>query len=215
LPPSLLGQYERLVAARATDLNVLGAGQDGGAVTALLAYCMDEGLIDGVIATGDAGKPSSRVVRSKDELLDTAGSKYSAIPVLSALKDAEEITNAAVVGLPCHVYGIWKTQFFPGLMAHGYEVGESGERIKVPNIAYVIGLFCTENFNYEKLARFMQEKGVDIGKVRKATYVDPDKCTACELCLAKCPSKVLDEYNAEMSKRKAIYLRSLRQCQGS
>jgi coenzyme F420 hydrogenase subunit beta len=144
LPPSLLGQYERLVAARATDLNVLGAGQDGGAVTALLAYCMDEGLIDGVIATGDAGKPSSRVVRSKDELLDTAGSKYSAIPVLSALKDAEEITNAAVVGLPCHVYGIRKTQFFPGLMAHGYEVGESGERIKVPNIAYVIGLFCTE-----------------------------------------------------------------------
>jgi coenzyme F420 hydrogenase subunit beta len=167
-PPALLGQYETLVAARATDPKIQEAGQDGGAVTALLTYCMDNGLIDGVIATGDAGKPSSRVVRSKEELLDSAGSKYSAIPVLSAIKDAGDITNAAVVGLPCHVYGVRKTQFFPGMMAHGYEVGENGERIKVPNIAYVIGLFCTENFNYDKLAVFMQEKGVDISTVRKA-----------------------------------------------
>nr|QNO43773.1 NAD(P)H-quinone oxidoreductase subunit I, chloroplastic [Methanosarcinales archaeon ANME-2c ERB4]QNO43872.1 NAD(P)H-quinone oxidoreductase subunit I, chloroplastic [Methanosarcinales archaeon ANME-2c ERB4] len=46
----------------------------------------------------------------------------------------------------------------------------------------------------------------EVTVTRKATYVDPDKCTACELCLAKCPAKVLDEYNAGMSKRKAIYL---------
>ncbi len=167
-PPALLGQYETLVAARATDPAVLEAGQDGGAVTALLMYCMDNGLIDGVIATGDAGKPSSCVVRSKEELLDSAGSKYSAIPVLSAIKDAGDITNAAVVGLPCHVYGVRKTQFFPGMMSHGFEVGENGEKIKVPNIAYVIGLFCTENFNYDKLGTFMQEKGVDISEVTKA-----------------------------------------------
>ncbi|NOR59792.1 MAG: nitrite reductase, partial [Methanosarcinales archaeon] len=138
------------------------------AVTALMTYCMNEGLIDGVIATGEIGKPSSCVVRSEEELLDTAGSKYSSVPVLSAIKDAGDITNAAVIGLPCHVYGVRKTQFFPGMMAHGFEVGENGERIKVPNIAYVIGLFCTENFNYDKLAVFMQENGVDIDKVRRA-----------------------------------------------
>ena len=46
----------------------------------------------------------------------------------------------------------------------------------------------------------------DVTVTRKATYVDPDKCTACELCLAKCPSKVLDEYNEGLTKRKAIYL---------
>lgn len=167
-PPSLLGQYETAVSARATDAAILEAGADGGAVTALLAYCMDQELIDGVVTTGDMGKPSSRVVRTKEELLDTAGSKYSSVPVLSAIKDAEDVTNAAVVGLPCHVYGARKTQFFPGLMAHGYEVGENGERIKVPNIAYVIGLFCTENFNYDKLARFIAEKGVDIKKYKRA-----------------------------------------------
>jgi coenzyme F420 hydrogenase subunit beta len=167
-PPALLGQYDLLVSARATDAAILEAGQDGGAVTALLSYCMDQGLIDGAITTGDIGKPTSRVVRTKDELLLSAGSKYSAVPVLSAIKDAEDITNAAVVGLPCHVYGIRKTQFFPGLTAHGYEVGENGETIKVPNIAYVIGLFCTENFNYDILTTFMSEKGVDIEKVKSA-----------------------------------------------
>jgi coenzyme F420-reducing hydrogenase beta subunit len=168
-PPSLLGQYETLVSARATDAAIQEVGQDGGAVTALLSYCMDQGLIDGVLATGDIGKPSSRVARTRAELLESAGSKYSSVPVLSAIKDAGGITNAAVVGLPCHVYGVRKIQFFPGLMAHGYEVGENGEMIKVPNIAYVIGLFCTENFNYEKLIEFMAEKGVDMNKVRKAS----------------------------------------------
>jgi len=120
---------------------------------------MDNGLIDGVIATGDAGKPSSRVVRSKEELLDSAGSKYSAIPVLSAIKDAGDITNAAVVGLPCHVYGVRKTQFFPGMMSHGFEVGENGEKIKVPNIAYVIGLFCTRF----RRTRFRSQRALDCG----------------------------------------------------
>jgi coenzyme F420-reducing hydrogenase beta subunit/ferredoxin len=167
-PPSLLGQYETLLSARAGDAAIREAGQDGGAVTALLSYCMDQGLIDGVVTTGKIGKPSSVVDRSKDELLRSAGSTYSAIPVLSAIKQAQDITNAAVVGLPCHVYGVRKTQFFPGLMAHGYEVGENGERIKVPDIAYVIGLFCTENFNYNALAGFMAEKGVDIETVTRA-----------------------------------------------
>lgn len=168
-PPSLLGQYETAVAACATDAAIQEAGHDGGAVTALLTYCMDQGLIDGVVTTGDMEKPSSRVARTKEELLETAGTRYSSIPVLAAIKDAGDITNAAVVGLPCHVYGVRKIQFFPGLTAHGYGIGENGERIKVPNIAYVIGLFCTENYNYDKLARFFAEKGVDIKKYKRAT----------------------------------------------
>ncbi len=42
--------------------------------------------------------------------------------------------------------------------------------------------------------------------VKKARYVDETKCTGCGTCTEKCPSKVLDEYNAGMSKRKAIYI---------
>ncbi len=42
--------------------------------------------------------------------------------------------------------------------------------------------------------------------LKKARYVDEDKCTGCGICVEKCPIKVPDEYNAGLSKRKAIYL---------
>ncbi|VVB86185.1 CoB--CoM heterodisulfide reductase iron-sulfur subunit A [uncultured archaeon] len=42
--------------------------------------------------------------------------------------------------------------------------------------------------------------------IKKARYVDETKCTGCGSCTEKCPSKVLDEYNAGMSKRKSIYI---------
>lgn len=41
---------------------------------------------------------------------------------------------------------------------------------------------------------------------RKARYVDETKCTGCGTCTEKCPSKVADEYNAGMTKRKSIYI---------
>lgn len=42
--------------------------------------------------------------------------------------------------------------------------------------------------------------------LKKARYVEEDKCTGCGICVEKCPIKVPDEYNAGLSKRKAIYL---------
>ncbi len=42
--------------------------------------------------------------------------------------------------------------------------------------------------------------------VKKARYVDETKCTGCGTCTEKCPSKVSDDYNAGMSKRKSIYI---------
>jgi len=41
---------------------------------------------------------------------------------------------------------------------------------------------------------------------RKATYVDPDKCTACGLCIKECPVEVPSELNLGLGKRKAVYI---------
>jgi len=41
---------------------------------------------------------------------------------------------------------------------------------------------------------------------RKAKYVDATKCTGCGDCMAKCPTEILNEYNSNLNKRKAIYL---------
>ena len=41
---------------------------------------------------------------------------------------------------------------------------------------------------------------------QKPRYVDMDKCIACGQCAEKCPKKVDDPYNADLIKRKAIYV---------
>jgi len=173
-PPSLIGQYEKMVAARAKDPDIREKGQDGGAVTALLAYCFDNGLIDGAVTTAGIAKPSSHIVTNKEELVDAAGAKYSMIPVMAALKETTKIlNNVAMVGLPCHTYGTRRTQFFGGLNVHPIEIGKDGEKTKIPNIPYTIGLFCMENFNYKKLYDYLTTAGVDPDKIRKlAIHLD-------------------------------------------
>ncbi len=40
---------------------------------------------------------------------------------------------------------------------------------------------------------------------KKARYVNPDKCTGCGMCMEKCPTKVISEFDEGLSERKAIY----------
>ena len=41
---------------------------------------------------------------------------------------------------------------------------------------------------------------------KKATYVDPVKCTLCDECVPVCPVIIHDEYNENLSPRRAIYI---------
>ncbi len=51
------------------------------------------------------------------------------------------------------------------------------------------------------------EKGNFAVTVRKnPRYVEMDKCIACGLCSQKCPRKIDDEYNAGLSKRRAVHI---------
>lgn len=41
--------------------------------------------------------------------------------------------------------------------------------------------------------------------LKKARYIDPDKCNGCGECALKCPIKVLSEFDEELGMRRAIY----------
>jgi len=76
-----------------------------------------------------------------------------------------------------------------------------------PKLAEVARHPNIELLTYSEVTGIYGEAGDFTLKIRKkAKYVDPDKCTACEICVSKCPSKVPDEYNEGQVTRKAIYL---------
>jgi len=44
-----LGTYKEALSARSTDKKILDVSQDGGIVSALLCYALDEGIIEGAV----------------------------------------------------------------------------------------------------------------------------------------------------------------------
>jgi len=158
-PVGTLGTYLELLSGKATF--EIPHRQSGGAVTAILANALDEGLIDAVVTVTEDPwtlKPSSTVVTKSEVLVREAGSRYSWwIPLLASLKEAaitRKYTRIAVIGVPCVVQAAAR-------------IRESNNDLLQPyakSIRLVIGLFCTETFDYAGLVQ---------GKLQKKYHIAP------------------------------------------
>lgn len=76
-----LGDYLDIVSVRSSKIK----GQDGGAVTSILMYLLEEGLVDNVSIVGEdeniSWKPVSRLTSDVEEVKKAAGTKYSTVPI--------------------------------------------------------------------------------------------------------------------------------------
>ncbi len=149
-----LGTYSYLTCARTKDSRIQEHAQDGGVVTTILKYLLEKKLVDGAVVNCPIGnwKSVSHIISSPEELIKTAGTRYLACPSAQALGNYKELgkdnPRLAFVGVPCQVQAIRKMQLLkarPGIF-----------------VKYVIGLFCMENFDYEKLIREKIEKELQI-----------------------------------------------------
>ena len=177
-------------------------GQDGGAVTAFLKHLLEMKKIDGAIVVGDEyWKPVSLIVQSADDLVKTSKSKYT-ISTLEALKTAGDmgLEKVAIVALPCQINGLRKLQYFPYLAKHEEELGRTGKPVKIPRIEYLVGLFCTEKFDYGNMKKILAKNKVKMEDVEKfnvkkgklLVYVNGeekkidlkkiDLCSGCKMC---------------------------------
>ncbi|MCW7075125.1 MAG: Coenzyme F420 hydrogenase/dehydrogenase, beta subunit C-terminal domain [Candidatus Methanospirare jalkutatii] len=157
----LLGFYRSVCMARAKDEEILAISQDGGVVSALLIFMLERGLADAAVVArkcGDWGVEPS-VATKREEVLESAGSKYTQCPSLlgfgSALREGYE--KIAFVGLPCHVQALRKVQLSPF-----FDFNKASERISI-----VIGLLCTETFDSTLLFKKLSNEGISPSEVKK------------------------------------------------
>ncbi|MBC7100613.1 MAG: coenzyme F420 hydrogenase subunit beta [Methanobacteriales archaeon] len=177
----VLGKYKEVFAARSTDKEILKIAQDGGIVTGLLSYALDEKIIEGAVVAGPGDefwKPEPIVAMTSDELKAAAGTKYTFSPNVWMLKKAVRqygIEKLGTVGIPCQLMGIRKMQTYP-----------FGVRFLADKIKLLIGIFCMENFSYSSLQTFISEKmglslelveKMDIGKGKFWVYTQDDVYT--------------------------------------
>jgi coenzyme F420 hydrogenase subunit beta len=163
-PCQTLGEYLDLVTAKAAF--EVPRRQSGGAVTAILSNALDEGFIDAVVTVTEDRwtlKPGSVVITKTDVLISEAGSRYSWwVPLLAALKTAtieKKYRRIAVVGVPCVVQAVARMR------------GSDNDLVKTyaSSIRLVLGLFCTETFDYSALVlgKLKGEKKIDPAQIRK------------------------------------------------
>ncbi len=134
-----LGMYRSAHAVRAQRSETREHAQDGGVVTALLAYALEAGLLDcAAITTSDEQwRPATRLARTYEELLEGAGTKYTLHPSVTGVRDALNAgcEKIGFVGLPCQIQGLRKVQ----TAEQPYDLG-------IEKVKLMIGLFCMENF---------------------------------------------------------------------
>jgi len=138
--PGQLKVMENIVAAR--SVRDVAFAQSGGAVTALLASALENGMIDGavVLDTNRLTKEArSILVTDSKELMKASGSRYSWGNALEVLGDAvkQGYQRLAVVGTPCAIQSIRK------MMGSDIDVVRCYGRC----VVLTVGLFCSSIFN--------------------------------------------------------------------
>ncbi|MCU0273086.1 MAG: Coenzyme F420 hydrogenase/dehydrogenase, beta subunit C-terminal domain [Acidimicrobiales bacterium] len=152
----MAGIYSDVLLVRASDDHVHQTGQDGGLVSAILIWCLENDIIDGALTSylegdGSTWKAVPGLATTPDEVLRGAGSRYTYSANTLALKEAKErgIDRVALVGMSC--------QASIGPVMWSRKVGKAGKPIKLN-----IGLLCSKSFDdsiFEEL--FWTKYGLD------------------------------------------------------
>ena len=130
-----------IVLARATDPEVHVLGQDGGLVSALLIWALEHDMIDAALVSalegdGTTWKAIPAVARNREDVLATAGSRYTYSANTLAYAEAIEggAERIALVGMGCQASA-------PPVMA-ARRAGKVARRFTLN-----IGLLCSKTFD--------------------------------------------------------------------
>src|ERR1700689_5159128 len=130
-----------ILLVRAADEAVRDNGQDGGLVSAILIWALEHDVIDAALVSalegdGTSWKAVPAVARTRDEVLATAGSRYtySANPLAYAQAVEAGAEKIALVGMSCQAS-------VPAMMS-ARKAGKVARRLSLS-----IGLLCSKTFD--------------------------------------------------------------------
>jgi len=173
-----IGNWEDIFSARSTDVEVRTAATDGGVVSSLLLYMLENNFIDGAIVskrTETCGR-IPMIAKNRTELLNAAGSFWaeathldelgnvysSCFPVIKVIKDSAEkdMKRLALVGTPCQIKAIRKMQAMNIVPSH--------------LIVFTNGLFCMQCFTLDDLMKqnFAKKHNIKIEDIEKVNIKD-------------------------------------------
>jgi coenzyme F420 hydrogenase subunit beta len=159
------GNYRKAFLGACTDPEIQASAASGGIVSGLLAYALEEKLIDGVyLLTPSWGKPfklETILATSIDEIKASAGSYYWPAPVGHRLRDILRSEGKfAFIGLPCEIQALRKAQkVLPRLNE---------------KIAFSIGLFCGSRTTIQGQLFGLKRYGVNPARIAKIEYRHSD-----------------------------------------
>lgn len=145
-----LGRYIGCYVGHWTDEELRRRSSSGGVATGLLLHAFESGEIQGAaVACMRADQPLEAGVawvRTREGILDGAGSKYCPVAMGEALREALPAPGRfGLVGLPCHLHGVRKAE-------------QAISRLQ--NRSLLIGLFCGYGKTYRVLDHALAECGV-------------------------------------------------------
>jgi coenzyme F420 hydrogenase subunit beta len=156
-----LGHYQTAVSSYSLDSTIRYNASSGGMVTALLTYMLEKKLITGALVTrmrtDIPWMPESFIATTPEEVTAAAGSKYCPVALNKGLKQiVQNEGRYAIVGLPCHIYGIRNAQrLFTALRQR---------------IVLTLGLFCAGGRSFKGTEAFLSQTGHCLEDVRSLKY---------------------------------------------
>ena len=158
-----LGNYTKCYTGYSTNEKIRFNSSSGGLITQFLIFALEEGLIDGALVTRMNTKnpllPEPFIARTPNEIIEASKSKYCPVPANIALKEilnAPESEKFAVVGLPCHIQAIRKTE---------NQNPPLKNKIKIH-----IGIVCNHSPTFHATEFLLNRMALDKKQIKKLSY---------------------------------------------
>lgn len=157
----LLGNYINCFTGYSEDESLRFKATSGGIVISLLVFALEKGFIDGAILTRvnreDPLKAEAFIARTAEQIYSAMGAKYVPVPLNLLLRNIiSEEGRFAVVGLPCHIWGLRRAEM-------------KSEKLR-SKLVYHIGLLCSHTISFRGIELVLEKMNVATCEIDKLQY---------------------------------------------